>query len=183
MKKTVFRLAFSKLRYHKSRTLLTGISIMLTTMLLMAIGTTGIGSIDMSRQLAVAQSNYHAAFRLTQPEQLSILSKHINVESLNTIEPFAQIIYGKMNGTLSLSETVKDGIYISNFELIEGHLPEQENEICSLPAFFERVGAEPVVGGTVTLSFRVNGKGEIQTKEFTICNRKRERRGFDLAHL
>ncbi len=169
MKKTVFRLAFSKLRYHKSRTLLTGISIMLTTMLLMAIGTTGIGSIDMSRQLAVAQSNYHAAFRLTQPEQLSILSKHINVESLNTIEPFAQIIYGKMNGTLSLSETVKDGIYISNFELIEGHLPEQENEICSLPAFFERVGAEPVVGGTVTLSFRVNGKGEIQTKEFTIC--------------
>ena len=48
MKKTVFRLAFSKLRYHKSRTLLTGISIMLTTMLLMAIGTTGIGSIDMS---------------------------------------------------------------------------------------------------------------------------------------
>ena len=110
MKKTVFRLAFSKLRYHKSRTLLTGISIMLTTMLLMAIGTTGIGSIDMSRQLAVAQSNYHAAFRLTQPEQLSILSKHINVESLNTIEPFAQIIYGKMNGTLSLSETVKDVI-------------------------------------------------------------------------
>ena len=53
-------------------------------------------------------------------------------------------------------------------EPAEGHYPEAEDEICSSPVFFRRVGAEPVVGGKVTLSFRVNGKGEILTKEFTI---------------
>lgn len=168
MKKMVFRLALSNLRYHKSRTLLTGITITLTTMLLMAIGTSGIASLDMNRQLALSQSNYHAVFRLAQPEQLAILSKHINVESLDTIETFAQIINGKMNGSLNFYKTVKDGIYFSNLKLTEGHFPEQEDEICSVPAFFERVGADPVVGGKVTLSFRVNGKGEIQSKEFTI---------------
>ena len=166
--KMVFRLAVSKLRYHKSRTLLTGIAVMLTTMLLMAIGTSGIAALDMSRQLALAQSNYHASFRLTDPEQLNILSTHVNVESLETIESFAQIINGKMNGSLNYYATIKDGIYFSNLELTEGHFPESEDEICSSPAFFERVGAKPEMGGKVTLSFRVNGKGEIQTKDFTI---------------
>ena len=47
----IFRMALSKLRYHKSRTLLTGIAIMLTTMLLMAIGTSGFAMLDMNRQL------------------------------------------------------------------------------------------------------------------------------------
>ena len=166
--KMVFRLALSKLRYHKSRTMLTGIAIMLTTMLLTAIGTSAIALLDMNRQLVVAQTNYHAAFGLTEPGQLSVLSKHINVESLQSAENFAQIIYGKMNGSLNYYETIKDGIYFSHLELTEGHYPEREDEICSVPAFFKRVGADPVVGGKVTLSFRVNGKGDIQTKEFTI---------------
>lgn len=166
--KMIFRLAVSKLLYHRSRTLLTGIAIMLTTMLLMAIGTSGIALLDMNRQLAVSQTNYHAAFQLTEPEQLSILSKHIQIESLSTIENFAQIINGKMNGSLNYYDSIKDGIYFSNLELTEGHFPESEDEICSLPSFFERIGADPVVGGKAALSFRVNGKGEIQTKEFTI---------------
>lgn len=166
--KMVFRLALSKLRYHKSRTLLTGIAIMLTTMLLMAIGTSAVAMLDMNRQLVVAQTNYHAAFRLTESEQLSILSKHINVESLASKENFAQIIHGKMNGHLEYYDTAKDGIYFSSLELTEGHFPEKENEICSVPSFLKRVGADPDVGGKVTLSFRVNGEGEIQTKEFTI---------------
>lgn len=166
--KMIFHLALSKLHYHKSRTLLTGIAIMLTTMLLTAIGTSAIAMLDMNRQLAVAQTNYHAAFGLTEPEQLSILSKHINVESLATMENFAKVINGKMNGYLRYYDTVKDGIYFSNLELTEGHFPEKENEICSVPSFFERVGADPIVGGKVTLSFRAGGKGEVQTKEFTI---------------
>ncbi len=166
---TVFTLAISKLRYHKSRTILTGVAILLTTMLLTAIGTSGIALLDMNRQYARSQGNDHAAFRLETPEQLSTLSNHINVESLAAIENFATIINGKMNGFLRCYKNIKDGLYFSNLQLAEGHFPEKEDEICSSPAFFERVNAEPVIGGKVTLSFRVNGKGEILTKEFTIC--------------
>ena len=163
---TVFALAVSKLRYHRSRTILTGIAILLTTILLMAIGTSGIAVLDMNRQMAKAMSNYHAAFRLTSAEQLSTLSNHINVESLETTETFAEII--NTNGFLICLETVKEGLYFYGLQPTEGHFPEKADEICAVPAFFTDMGAEPVIGGKVTLSFRVNGKGEIQTREFTI---------------
>lgn len=170
---TVPGLALSKLRYNRSRTLLTGIAIMLTTMLLMAIGTTGIAVFDMNRQL-YAQSDYHAIFSGLTPGQMQILSSHIQVEAVSTSEIFADIINGKMNGALSYRETLRDdraestdsALHVQN--LAEGHYPEAENEICSSPVFFRRVGADPVIGGKVTLSFRVNGKGEILTEEFTI---------------
>ena len=170
---TVFHLALSKLRYNRSRTLLTGIAIMLTTMLLAAIGTVGVATLDMNRQI-YSLSDYHASLNGLTPGQVQILSSHIQVEALSTSETFADIINGKMNGVLYYTETPRDdradptdsGMRAQ--EPAQGHYPQAEDEICSSPVFFRRVGAEPVVGGKVTLSFRVNGKGEILTKEFTI---------------
>lgn len=170
---TVFTLAISRLRFHKSRTLLTGIAIMLTTMLLTAIGTVGIASFNMNRQ-AVLGSDYHAVFDSLTPDQADVLSKHINVEAMSTMEIFADIVNGKMNGALIYREPVRDDRLTDNdsvfgpLQMESGHYPEAEDEICSSPVFFRRIGAEPVIGGKVTLSFRVNGKGEILTKEFTI---------------
>lgn len=109
MKKTntVRSLALSKLRYNKSRTMLTGIAVMLTTMLLMAIGTIGTGLLDMNRQM-YAGAGYHARFSDLTPDQVSVLSKHIQVEAITTAEVFATIENGKMNGALSYQETLKD---------------------------------------------------------------------------
>ena len=175
MKKTntVFTLAVSRLRFHKSRTLLTGIAVMLTTMLLTAIGTVGIATFNMNRQV-VSESDYHAVFDGLTTGQADILTKHINVEAMSTTEIYADIVNGKMNGALIYRETVKDDRLTNNDSVLgplkmeSGHYPETVDEICSSPAFFRRVGAEPVIGGKVTLSFRINGKGEILTKEFTI---------------
>ena len=170
---TVFHLALQRLRYNKSRTLLTGIAILLTTMLLTAIGTVGVAILDMNRQI-YSLSDYHASFNGLTPKQVQTLSSHIRVEALQTSETFADIKNGKMNGVLTFTNVLRDDraeTADSNthaLTLEEGHYPEAENEICSSPVFFRRVGAEPVVGGKVTLSFRVNGKGEIQTKEFII---------------
>lgn len=170
---TVFHLAWQRLRYNKSRTLLTGIAILLTTMLLTAIGTVGVAILDMNRQI-YSLSDYHASFNGLTSKQVQTLSSHIRVEALQTSETFANIKNGKMNGVLTFTNVLRDDraeTADSNTHALmleEGHYPEAENEICSSPVFFRRVGAEPVVGGKVTLSFRVNGKGEIQTKEFII---------------
>lgn len=170
---TVFALAISRLHFHKSRTLLTGLAIMLTTMLLTAIGTVGIASFNMNRQ-AVLGSDYHAIFDGLTADQTDVLSKHISVEAMSTTEIFADIVNGKMNGVLIYRETVRDDRLTDNdsvlgpLQMESGHYPEAEDEICSSPVFFRRVGAEPVIGGKVTLSFRINGKGELLTKEFTI---------------
>lgn len=170
---TVFNLALQRLRYNKSRTLLTGIAILLTTMLLMAIGTVTVGIFNLNRQMA-AFTDYHAVFRDITPAQSAILRSHIQVEALTTAEVFADIENGKMNGALAYQEIVRDDRHTDEegasptLQVESGHYPEAEDEICSSPAFFRRVGAEPVIGGKVTLSFRVDGKGKIQTKEFTI---------------
>lgn len=170
---TIQNLALQRLRYNKSRTLLTGIAILLTAMLLMAIGTVGVASLDMNRQI-YSMSDYHASFNELTPEQVDILSSHLRVEALDTSETFADIINGKMNGVLTYTDILRDDRAQTadhsthGLALEEGHYPEAEDEICSSPIFFRRVGAEPVVGGKVTLSFRVNGKGEILTDEFTI---------------
>lgn len=170
---TVFHLAWQRLRYNKSRTLLTGIAILLTTMLLTAIGTVGVASFDMNRQI-YSLSDYHASFNGLTPKQVQTLSSHIRIEALQTSETFADIKNGKMNGVLTYTDVLRDDRAKATdnsmhaLTLEEGHYPEAENEICSSPVFFRRVGAEPVVGGKVTLSFRVNGKGEIQTKDFII---------------
>lgn len=170
---TVFHLALQRLRYNKSRTLLTGIAILLTTMLLTAIGTVGVAILDMNRQI-YSLSDYHASFNGLTSKQVQTLSSHIRIEALQTSETFANIKNGKMNGVLTFTNVLRDDraeTADSNthaLTLEEGHYPEKENEICSSPVFFRRVGAEPIVGGKVTLSFRVNGKGEIQTKEFII---------------
>lgn len=170
---TVFHLAWQRLGYNKSRTLLTGIAILLTTMLLTAIGTVGVAILDMNRQI-YSLSDYHASFNGLTSKQVQTLSSHIRVEALQTSETFADIKNGKMNGVLTYTDVLRDDRAkaadgsIHALTLEEGHYPEAENEICSSPVFFRRVGAEPVVGGKVTLSFRVNGKGEIQTKEFII---------------
>ncbi len=170
---TIFHLAIQRLRHHKSRTLLTGIAILLTTMLLMAIGTVAVAMLDMNRQM-VSDSDYHAIFSNLTTDQTAVLSHHIQVEALSTTEKFADIQNGKMNGALIYQESIMDNRYadredsLTAPQLESGHYPEAEDEICSSPTFFRRIGTEPAVGGKVTLSFRVDGKGEIQTREFTI---------------
>lgn len=170
---TVFNLALQRLRYNKSRTLLTGIAILLTTMLLMGIATVSVAMFDMNRQMA-SESDYHAIFDGLTPDQSAVLFRHIQVQAMGTTEIFADIENGKMNGALIYQESVRDDRYpdgedgLAALQIESGHYPETEDEILSSPAFFRRVDAEPIIGGKVTLSFRVNGKGEIQTKEFTI---------------
>ena len=161
-------LAGKRIRYHKSRTLLTAIAVALTAMLLMALGTSVTGLLDFNRQQAAAGSNAHATIQNLTGEQIEKLSNHADVESLETNEIFATIEYGKMNGFLTYSHEIKAGIHYGTGEVTEGKMPEKSDEIASSSAFFERMGVEPEVGNTFPISFRVQGEGEILTREFTI---------------
>lgn len=167
--KTITALAKSRVSYNKSRSVLTAAAIALTTTLLMGLVTSAIGLFDANRQLALAEGNHHAIIRHLTTEQLNMLSNHLEVESLEASLDFAAVDYDRMNGYLTVQSTLKDGIYHGTGNLTEGHFPEAADEICGPPAFFERLDTEPVIGNTLTISFRVGGKGLIQTRQFTIC--------------
>ena len=165
-------LAKSRLRFYKSRTILTMIAIFLTTMLLNGIVTSAIGIADANRQFFVKQGNWHAGFLHMNSEKVDLISNHLEVESLELSEIVAEINYGKMSGYLGYSKTIRKGIYHAAGNLIEGHEPETVDEICGSAAFFERMGVDPEVGNQITITFRpsgVSGLGDEQTRTFTIC--------------
>ena len=168
-------LAGSRIRYNKSRTILTAIAIMLTTTLLMALGTSAVGLRDFQTQQAASVSNIHATFNQLTAEQVSKLKNHVDVEALDTNEIFASVENGKMNGFLTYGEEMKSGIYYGVGALTEGRYAEEADEICGSKAFFERMGVEARVGNKVEISFRVQGKGQIQTREFVISGLVTER--------
>ena len=167
--KMITSLAKSRLRYNKSRTVLTVIAVMLTTTLLMALGTSAFGLLDFNKQQAAANSNIHATLKGVSDSQLTKLSNHADIESMETSEIFATVEYEKMNGFLTYSDEVKDGIYHGVGNLIQGDYAEKADEICGPKVFFKRMGVEnPKVGEKINIPFRVMGKGEIQQKEFVI---------------
>lgn len=168
-KETITALARSRIRYNKNRTILTVIAITFTTMLLMALGTCTVGLRNMQLQIAKASSNQHAAFSDLTEAQVAQLENHMDVEALEAQEMFASIEYGKMNGYLQYRTTLKEGIIYGVGNLIEGREPVSSDEICSSKAFFNRMGVEPVIGNPITISFRPNGDGAIETRTFTIC--------------
>lgn len=168
-------LAKKRIRYNKSRSLLTVIAIALTTTLLMALGTSAVGLLNFNKQQASAASNAHATIKGLTGGQLEKLKNHADIESLETNEIFATIEYGKMNGYLTYSQELKGGIESEAGNIIEGRDAENSDEIVGSKAFFERMNVEPEVGNTFSISFRVNGEGEIQTRDFTISGIVSER--------
>lgn len=167
--KMITALAKSRIKFNKSRTLLTAIAIMLTTTLLMGLATSALGLYDSQRQQALANSNVHATFKGMSEEQVNILKNHADVEALNLQETEASIENVDFNGFLTFSQDVKPGIYAGRGNLVEGALPEKIDDLCAPPSFFEQLGVKPVVGNKVTLDIRIGGEGVIQTQEFTIC--------------
>lgn len=173
-------LAKSRIRYNKSRTLLTAMAIMLTTTLLMALGTSAVGLFDFNKQEANSQSNEHGRYSALTEEQVSKLVNHVDVESLETYEVFATVEHGKMNGVLTCQKSVKGEISHGVGELVEGDYAREADEIYGPASFFEKLGVAPEVGNRVSISFRVQGRGQIQTKEFTISGLISERDISDL---
>lgn len=161
-------LAKSRIKFNKSRTVFTVISIMLTTLLLMSLGTSVVGLINNQKYAVSHTANHHARMKNLTARQLNLLTNHVDVEAVEASEIFARIQYEKMTGFLSLTKAVKGSVFHSAGNLTEGRLPEAPNEICGPPAFFERIGTNPEIGNTLSITFRP-GETEYVTREFTIC--------------
>lgn len=167
--KTVSLLALRRIKYNKSRTLLTMLAIMLTTTLLAGLVTGAMALWDSQKQQAAAETNRHAVFRNLTLEQADILKDHIDVEAVQLSEIFAPIDYDRMNGFLTAASETKGIITSGVGNLTEGRTAQRADEICGPPAFFERMNVEPVIGNTLTIAFRPYGKGEIVSRDFVIC--------------
>ena len=174
-------LAVRRLQYRKSGTLLTAVAMVLTTCLVMTVGTMGLGLVRMQQELTVENyGNHHGHYSNVSWEQLEMLENHAQIESISANELFASVIKDKMNASLGTYEDRIPGIY-NRIAMVEGTYPEQAHEIAGPPAFFERLGYEaPAIGDSIEVSFRVKGEGQVITEVFEIVGLAAQRDMSDL---
>ena len=164
--KTIYRLAFSRLKYNKGRSLLTVVAIVLMTTLLMTIGSSAFTFIRYQQNETEQNAgNYHANLKGLTAEQIFMLENHTDVESLMTQESIATIEIPKLNAFLNYAELKKGSIDQVSIE--QGTLPVKANEIAGPPALFERLGVPAQLGQALQLPLRIQG-GKIENHDFVI---------------
>ncbi|MCM1256812.1 MAG: ABC transporter permease [Roseburia sp.] len=150
----VRRIAVQNMKYHKSKNILIGIAIFLTTLLLFLVPTIGKDMID--GQFALINKLYpsfHALFRnvdVKTEEQLSvyhdILVHGLRSDVGNMVAEDAEI---------SMMYLDAKGLEFYNMELKEGSLPKKENEIVVSKGILAKLRQRAKIGDTVTIPYQV----------------------------
>lgn len=171
--KMVTRIAFDNMKYHKSKNILTGIAVFLTTLLLFVVPTVGKDMID--SQFAMVNEVYptwHALYRNVDSITAGQLAAHHDIT-----------VYGLRSdpGVLALEDASVSMLYLDEkgaelykLTLEEGKLPQKEDEIVVSRGVLEALqeGAEKEIGDTITVPYQINRDGGMdlrQEREFTIC--------------
>lgn len=169
--KMTTQVAYRNMKHYKSKNLLTGIAIALTTLLLFVVPTVGKGIIDY--QLAfinLLYPSWHALYRNVDAQTVKELAVHHDIAD-----------YGLRSdaGILNLGEASADLIYLDaegaslyRTELAEGTLPARENEIVVSPGILEALGQQGSLGSRITVPFQIYRDGGLdytQQQEFVIC--------------
>lgn len=169
--KMTTRIAYDNMRYHKTKNILTGIAIILTTLLLFVIPTVGKDLIDV-QSAAVNQlyPSWHALYRNVDEEMVRKLAVHHDIEK-----------YGLRSdvGIIDLEDTSaamlyldEEGMALYKLELAEGDLPEQDDEIVVSPGILDALGVQGDIGDTIMVPYQIyrnESLDYIQQKEFRIC--------------
>ncbi|MGN1165892.1 MAG: ABC transporter permease [Lachnospiraceae bacterium] len=167
----VFRIALSNMKYHKSKNILTGIAIFLTTLLLFLVPTMGMDLIN-GQKAAVNElyPTWHALFRNVSEDTAAKLASHHSVEKYGLRSDLGYLVADDANINLMYMDA--EAINMHKLGLSEGRLPEAENEIVVSKGILEALSLSGEIGDTVTIPYQVYRNGSldyIQEKDFVIC--------------
>ncbi|MDD7050888.1 MAG: FtsX-like permease family protein [Lachnospiraceae bacterium] len=167
----ITEIAVANLKYHKSKNILTGIAIFLTTLLLFLVPTIGMDLINC--QKAAINEEYptwHALFRNVSEDTAKKLSSHHMLECFGLRNDLGYIAVDDANIAMMYMDAQAVEMY--KLKLSEGRLPEAENEIVLSRGILEELSLSGEIGDTATISYQVyrNGSSDfIQKKDFVIC--------------
>ena len=167
----VFKIALSNMKYHKSKNVLTGIAIFLTTLLLFLVPTMGMDLIN-SQKAAVNKvyPTWHALFQNVPEDTVIKLASHHLVERYGLRGDLGYMAADDTN--ISMLYMDAQAIEMYKTKLSEGRLPEAENEIVVSRGILESLSLSGEIGDTVTILYQVYRNGSldfIQKKDFVIC--------------
>lgn len=170
--KMTTRVAFDNMKYHKSKNILTGIAIVLTTLLLFVVPTVGKGMID--AQFAAVNKAYptwYALYRNVDEDTVKKLAVHGDIKTYGLRSDVGEIAVE--DAMVSMMYMDEEGMKLSKVELSEGVMPDKEDEIVVSEGILELLGQKDArIGDTITVPYQIYRDGGLdytQEKNFTIC--------------
>ena len=144
------------LKLNKKRTVVTIIGIMLSTALICAVaGMVSSTQKTLANAMREDHGNYHMRFENVPAEELKFIEENVNVESYFLTK---NVGYAKLDGSINsgkpylfLMEFDRNALQNSSFKIVEGRLPENENEVVISQHIIDNGGVELKVGDTLSL--------------------------------
>lgn len=169
--KMTTRVAYCNMRHYKSKNILIGIAIILTTLLLFVIPSIGKDMVDVN--FAVINKIYptwHALYRNVDESTVMKLAAHHDVKTYGLRSDA-----GYMNledATVSMMYMDRTGMELYKVKLKEGQLPQKENDIVVSKGILEALGQNGKIGDTITVPYQIlkdDGLDYTKEKDFRIC--------------
>ena len=164
------KIALANMKYHKSKNILTGIAIFLTTLLLFVVPTVGYDMI-ISEKAGISElyPTWHALFRNIDEETAQKLSAHHLVKRYGLRSDVGYMTDD--DADIALIYMDEEGLDLYKIEIAEGKWPEAENEIVVSPGILEELSQTGEIGDTITVPYQVERNGGLdftEEKEFVI---------------
>ena len=169
--KMTTRVAYCNMRHYKSKNILIGIAIILTTLLLFLIPSIGKDMVEVN--FAVINKIYptwHALYRNVDESTVMKLAAHHDVKTYGLRSDA-----GYMNledATVSMMYMDRTGMELYKVKLKEGQLPQKENDIVVSKGILEALGQNGKIGDTITVPYQIlkdDGLDYTKEKDFRIC--------------
>lgn len=167
---TVNKTALSNLKQNKGKNILTGIAIVLTTLLIFVIPTVGLGTMDV--QMAAINKIYptfHGMYRNVDVQTAKMLSHRAEIETMGIRQDPAQISIPEGSGLMCYMDD--EALRLGKMELEEGNFPKSGNEIAVSSGLLDAMGIKAGIGDTIELPYQPiesDGIGYEKKEQFLI---------------
>lgn len=169
--KMTTRVAYCNMRHYKSKNILIGIAIILTTLLLFVIPSIGKDMVEVNFALInKIYPTWHALYRNVDESTVMKLAAHHDVKTYGLRSDA-----GYMNledATVSMMYMDRTGMELYKVKLKEGQLPQKENDIVVSKGILEALGQNGKIGDTITVPYQIlkdDGLDYTKEKDFRIC--------------
>ena len=162
--KMTTKIACANMKYHKSKNVLIGIAIFLTTLLLFIVPTIGINLINSEKAcIKEIYPSWHALFREVDEQTVSKLAAHHGVSEYGLRSDVGYMV--AEDADIALYYFDEKGLELYNMELASGRLPEKENEIVVSEGILRQLKQQGEIGDTILVPYQIYRDGGLDHAE------------------
>ena len=168
----VTKTALANFRRNKSRNVLVGVAVLLTTILLTAVPMVLFGGFTVENEaIKEIYPTYHAMYRNVDEKTAEKMEEDSRIKEIGLREDPAYMIAKDDDVVISMVYADKMVCRENRLKLTKGRLPEKKDEIVVTKGLLKKMGLEGEIGDRITVPYQVSedeGLSLAHESEFTI---------------